>query len=442
MKIKQIKNLLSEDVSYHIETRAERLHPNAAESCVPVISIAGTNGKTTVARMISHIFNKAGKRVGMTTTAGVWVGGECVATGDANQTDSARAVINDPSVEIAVLETSRGGIVKSGFGYDWSDVAIITNVQTDHVGQDGIETIEDVLDIESLVAERVKAGGTLVLNADDELLARLAAEPHVRKVSRQIVYFSLRPNHILLRRHVSAGGTVYTVKNGWIVELSPEGESHLGRVEEIPATLNGQANFNVANVLAAIAACRAQNVPSEEIMAALGEFRSEEHNEGRFNLYSVNDGYVLVDYAQDSEAVKAICLTAAKWHNGERRVIGIVAASGDRDNKFIEEVGRIAANGFHRVIVREDANLRGRRRGEVAEILYRSVKEEAPEIDCRIILDESEALKRQISVMREGDVVVCFYENFDAMKEILAKWDAQPASEVEKTVARISLARA
>ncbi|HEX8267386.1 MAG TPA: cyanophycin synthetase [Pyrinomonadaceae bacterium] len=424
------------------EAIVEGLFPHNAESRIPIISITGTNGKTTVTRMILHVFSSAGKRVGMTATSGIYVGGDCIAEGDMTGPNSARTVLNDPAVEVAVLETARGGIVKRGLGYDWSDVAIITNIQADHIGQDGIESVEDILDIKSLVAERVKKGGTLVLNADDQLLARFADDARVNKVPKQIVYFSLKPNHVLLRRHVSSGGTAYTVKNGWIVELSPEGEFHLGHVSEIPATFNGQADFNVANVLASIAACRAQNVPSQQIMAALGEFRTVRDNEGRFNLFHVNDGYVLIDYAHNPEAVKAVCRMAAKWHDGERRVTGIVTAPGNRDDELIAELGRVAARGFHRVIVREDADLRGRRTGEVAEILYNAVKAEAPEIDCRIVLDESDALKRQISVMREGDIIVCFYENFEAMREILAKWDAQPASGVEKTVARFSLARA
>lgn len=442
MKIKQNKNLSSLDVYNPVETRVEEFLPNAAESRIPIISIAGTNGKTTVARMISHVFSKAGKRVGTATTADTRMDDECIATGDAIKPDSARAVLSDSTIEVAVLETACGEIANCGLGYDWSDAAVITNVQADYTGQGGIETVEDVICINSLVAERMKAGGTLILNADDEFLARLANEPRITKVSTQIVYFSLRPNHILLRRHVSAGGTAYTVKNGSIVELAPEGALRLGRVAEIPATLNGQADFNVANALAAIAACRAQNVPSWQIMAALGEFRSEEHNEGRSNFYNVNDGYVLIDYGRNPEAVKAICRLAAKWHNGERRVTGIVAVAGNTNNELIGQVGRIAAAGFHRVIVRENADLRGRRRGEVAEILYNAIKREAPEIDCRIILDESEALKREISVMREGDVVVCFYENFGSMKEILAKWDAQPAREVAESAARFSFARA
>lgn len=415
---------------------------NKAKSSIPIVSITGTNGKTTVARLISHVFSGAGKRVGMTTSAGIWIGGECVAEGDATGREAACRVLNDPCVEIAVLETACGEITKSGLGYDWSDVAIITNIQNDHIGQNGIETVEDVFEIKSLVAERVREGGTLVLNADDALLARLGEEARTHQLPKQIVYFSLQPNHILLRRHVSAGGTAYAVKNGWIVELSPEGEFHLGHVSEIPLTFNGQADFNIANVLASIAACRAQNVPSQQIMAALGEFHAARHNEGRFNLYHVNDGYVLIDYARNPDAVKAVCRMAAKWDDGERRVTGIVTAHADIADELIAEVGRAAASDLHRLIIRENADLQGRRSGEIAEILYRAVKAEAPEIDCRIILDEAEALKRQISVMREGDVVVCFYENFETMREILAKWDATPAAEVEKTAARFTLARA
>ena len=351
------------------ETIVEELYPKNAESRIPIVAITGTNGKTTVTRMISHVFSRNGKQVGTTTTSGIYIGGDLIAEGDMTGPNSARAVLNDSAVEVAVLETARGGILNRGLGYDWSDVAVITNIQTDHIGQDGIESVEDILNIKSLVAERVRAGGTLVLNADDEPLSRLAVEPRVNKIQKQIVYFSLKPSHVLLKRHVLAGGTAYTVKNGWIVELAPEGEFHLGEIGEIPATLNGQADFNVADALAAIAACRAQNIPSQQIIAALCDFNNEEHNEGRFNLYQVNDGYVLIDYAHNPEAVKAVCRMVQKWRGGERRVTGIITVPGNRDNELIEEVGRLAARGFHRVIVREDADLHGRRSGEVAGIL-------------------------------------------------------------------------
>lgn len=411
----------------------EMLYPADSESRIPIISVTGTNGKTTVTRMIAHVFSHAGTRVGMTTTSGIWIGGECVAKGDTTGPKSARVVLSDPTVEVAVLETARGGIVKKGLGYDWSDIAVLTNIQEDHIGQDGIESIEDILHIKSLIAERVRAGGTIVLNADDELLARLAEDERIREIERNIVYFSLRANHILLRRHVMAGGTAFTIRNNRIVEMTRQGEKQLARVEQIPATMNGLAEFNIANSLAAIAACRAQGVSAEQIIAALGEFKNAEHNHGRLNLFNVNGGYVLIDYAHNPEAIDSICRMAANWHDG-RRVSGIITVPGDRANSLVEDVGRVAARGFHRVVIREDADLRGRRKGEIAQILYETVKAEVPDRDCRVILDESEALRREISIMREGDVVVCFYENFELVQSILQRCEAEPVNDIESVV--------
>src|SRR5947209_1743057 len=164
--------------------------------------------------MVAHASATAtGKTVGTTTTEGVWIGEELVARGDMTGPWSAGVVLADQSVDIAVLETARGGIVRSGLGYDWSDVGVITNIQADHIGQDGIETIEDILDIKSLVAERVREGGTLVLNADDPLTAGVPELPRVRRIARKVVYFSLIPDSVVIRRHVAKGGTAY-VANG------------------------------------------------------------------------------------------------------------------------------------------------------------------------------------------------------------------------------------
>lgn len=454
MKIEQIKSSTGANVNADSqpsddilrdcgETTAESVSPENSESRIPIISVTGTNGKTTVTRMIRHVLANSGKRVEMKTCEGIWIGEDCIADGKTTETKSAGAVLCDPSVEVAVLETSCGEIVRGESGYESSNVAVLTNIGAEHIGQDGIESVEDVLKIKSLVAERVKAGGTLILNADDAFLARLAGDERVRQVPKQIVYFSLKPNHILLRRHISGGGTAYTVKNGWIVELAPEGEFYFAHIGKFPAAFGGQADFNVANLLAAIAACRARNVPSQQIIGTLSEFRREWHNIGRFNLFHVNDGYVLIDRARNPEAVKAVCRITAKWHDDERRVTGIIAAPGDRDDEFIKALGYEAARGFDRVVVHENADLRARRQsGEVAEILFQAIKEEAPGVDCRIVSNEAEALKRQISVMRKGDIVVCFYENFNSIKEILNKWDAQPADNVGKTVARFTLARA
>lgn len=407
--------------------------PHKAKSRIPLISVTGTNGKTTVTRLISHIFKEAGNRVGMTTTDGVWVNNKCVATGDTTGPKSAKVVLSDPTVEVAVFETAREGIARRGLGYDWSDVGVITNIQPDHFGQDGIENTNDILSIKSLVAERVRIGGTLVLNADDELLVRLANEPRFQNLQRNIVYFSLKPNHITVKRHTLTGGTAYTLRNGWLVEATKTGETQIIEIKEIPVALGGFAEFNVANALAAVAACRSQNLAVKQIADALRKFQAEQHNHGRANLYEVDGGYVFLDYGHNPEAFKSICKMAAKWDDGERRITGIIAVPGDRANSLVMQAGRVAARGFHRLVIREDADLRGRERGEVAQILAYAAKDEVPDCDCQIILDEAEALKREITRLQRGDILVCFYENFDLVRGILTRCEARPATLINET---------
>jgi len=234
------------------------LYPDNAPARVPLISITGTNGKTTVTRMIGHaVAETTGAVVGMTTTDGIYINGERIVEGDTTGPHSARTILSDPVVEVAVLETARGGISRRGLGYDWSDIAVMTNIRPDHIGQDGIEDIEDLLYIKSLVAERVREGGTLILNADDEHLARLMESPRVKRVPKRVVYFSLHDNHLLIKRHLHAGGAAYFIRDGWMMEAVGEVERVMVRVAEIPATMDGRAEFNVATALASAAALRA-----------------------------------------------------------------------------------------------------------------------------------------------------------------------------------------
>lgn len=414
----------------------EMLYPHGQDGRIPVVSITGTNGKTTVTRLIAHAFAEAGNCVGMTTTDGIWIGGECISKGDTTGPKSARAVLSDPTVDVAVLETARGGIVRGGLAYDWSDVSVITNIQSDHFGQDGIENVDDILYIKSLLAERVREGGTLVLNADDELLARLANQPSITRVNKNIVYFSLKPSHITIKRHIMSGGTAYTVRNGWIVETTWMRETPMIQVSDIPIALGGFAEFNIANVLAATAACRAQGLEVEQIAAAFGSFQAEQHNHGRANLFEFEGAYIFLDYGHNPEAFKSVCRMAAHWNDGERRVNGVIGVPGDRCNDLIEQAGRIAAQGFHRITVKEDADLRGRAKGEVAQLLYQSVKEETPEIDCQIILDEAEALRREITRLQPGDILVCFFEKFDRVRGILDICEAVPTKQIEEVPIR------
>jgi cyanophycin synthetase len=407
----------------------EMLFPRG-DGRVPVISVTGTNGKTTVTRMAGHVLASTGLTVGMTTTDGIWVGGRQVARGDTTGPHSARMVLSDPTVQAAVLETARGGITRRGLGYDWSDVGLLTNIQPDHFGQDGIETLEDLVYIKSLVAERVRDGGTLVLNADDELLARLADEPRVRADLKRVVYFSLRADHVLIRKHLDSGGTAFFVRDGRVFEAAGGEHREVLTLSEVPVTLGGTAEFQVANVLACVAVCRALNVTREAIAAALATFRAASDNPGRANIFRLPaGGHVLLDYGHNPAALASICHTAARWRKG--RATGIVGFPGDRSDELIEEAARIAARGFGRLVVKEDKDLRGRRPGEVAEIIKRVVNDEAPWLDCSVVLCEEDALRRELKRLGPEEIVVMFYDQREPLARVLAEFGAAPVEAIE-----------
>ncbi|HEV7889979.1 MAG TPA: cyanophycin synthetase [Pyrinomonadaceae bacterium] len=403
----------------------------AGDGRVPVVSVTGTNGKTSVTRMTGHVLASEGLCVGVTTTDGIWVGGRQIAKGDTTGPHSARTVLSDPTVEAAVLETARGGIVRRGLGYDWSDVGVLTNIQEDHFGQDGIETLEDLVYIKSLVAERVREGGTLVLNADDEILSRLAEEPRLRAGEKRVVYFSMRgADHVVVRKHLDAGGTAFFARDGWVVEATGHEQTRVLRLADVPVTLNGTAGFQSANVLACVAACRARGVAPERIAASLATFQSAADNPGRTNLLrTAAGGYLILDYGHNPEAFAAVCRTASRWRG--RRVTGIVGVPGDRSDELIERAGRIAARGFERIVIKEDEDTRGRRRGEVAEILRRAVGNETPWRECSVALSEPEALREELHRQQPGDVLVLFYDKTEPLRPVLEEFGAEPVAAIE-----------
>jgi len=416
----------------------DMLYPQGEDGRIPILSITGTNGKTTVTRMIGHVLQEMNWSVGMTTTDGIHIGGEIVSRGDTTGPHSARVVLSDSTVEVAVLETARGGITRRGLGYDWSDISVITNIREDHIGQDGIRDIEDLVHIKSLIAERVREGGTLILNADDEQCVRLIENERVRRVNKQFVYFSLNDNHLLIRKYLDIGGAAFFVRDGWIIEATGKDEYPVVEVSTIPVTMGGTAHFQVANALATIAACRAYGVTREHCADALRRFRNDEHNPGRANLYQVGVGYVLVDYGHNTDAFEAVARMAAQWSG--RRVTAILGVPGDRDDRLIEDAGRIAAKGFHRIIIKEDRDLRGRQKGEVAGLLCRTINEAAPERECLTVLDEVAAFSQQLTEMKHGDVTVIFYDQLEPVREVLAQHGAVPAIGIGEFAPQLSMA--
>ncbi|MGN6793626.1 MAG: Mur ligase family protein, partial [Streptosporangiaceae bacterium] len=295
------------------EAIVDRLYPPGAVSRIPIVSVTGTNGKTTTVRMIAHVLRQAGLRTGMSCTDGVFIGGRCVLEADASGPRSAEMVLDDTTVEVAVLETARGGILRRGLGYDEADVAVITNISADHLGEEGIDDLEELIGVKSLVAEKVRRGGSVVLNAADHATAAIAERPAVRQNEPVLRYFSVTPGNALIERHKRSGGICYEASGGQLIETAGGLQRLIMNIAELPGAFDGRAQHVVANALAAIAACRAAGVTVKDIREALTTFTPGAVNPGRGNVYAVSAGPaasiaagpVLVDYGHNAAALHA-----------------------------------------------------------------------------------------------------------------------------------------
>lgn len=392
----------------------------------PLVAVTGSNGKTTTVRMIAGILAQQGLKVGMTCTDGIYIGENCIKKGDCSGPESARTVLLDPSVQAAVLEIARGGLIRGGLAYEKADVGIITNITGDHLGQDGVHTLEDLVFVKSLVAEQVKPEGYAVLNADDP------ASVEVRKrLKGNVIFFSLEEDNLVLRKHLGEGGRGVYVKDGFIVLHSERETVPLMKVADIPATVGGKAKHNVQNALAAVAAGWALEVPPDTIKKALMAFKCDEsNNPGRLNVIDGGQVRIILDYGHNPAALEAVIATAKAMNPA--RMIGVIASPGDRMDEAIVMLGQVAGRGFQRLIIKEDEDLRGRKRGEVASLLLEGAMKAGLKKDqIDVILKEDEAIAFAIENASEGDLVVIFYENYEsalkAIKEALKGRAESPA---------------
>lgn len=394
------------------------LFPPGQDGRIPIVSITGTNGKTTTTRMIGHILSLVGYQVGMTTTDGVYLDNQCIFPGDMSGPQGARMVLENPTTEIAVLETARGGIVRAGLGYDWSDVAVLTNISDDHLGQDGLEDIDDLIYVKSLVLETVKKQGYVVLNGEDPYLDEfLKYVPSEVK----IIYFALRSNNLVIKKHLEKGQQAVYLKNNLVILASGKEEKILGNIRELPSTFQGKALYNVQNALAAIGSLIALGVPVEKIVPGLKNFNcNEEQNPGRSNLWEMGDFQVLLDYGHNPAGYRSVGHLIREMR--PNRAVGIIGVPGDRQDKLILEVGQIAANIFQQLIIKEDKDLRGRKPLEVAQLLYQGALGVGmgPE-KIKVTASEEKALELALEQAKPGDLIVIFYEKFKPLQEILKK---------------------
>ncbi len=388
----------------------DMLFPQGIPARIPVAAITGTNGKTTTSRMVAHILKMAGKRVGLTTTDGIYIDGERVLKGDMTGPWSARVVLMDPTVEAAVLETARGGVLREGLGWDRCDVGCVLNVSADHLGLAGIETIEDLAYVKQLVVEVVRDGGTSVLNADDPLVARM-----VDKAEGKIMYFSRSPSNELVRAHVKKGGRAAVIEQGVNGEMLTiyDGDRHIPVTwtHLIPATLEGRARFNVDNALAAAAVAFSMGVSLDQIRQGLRTFTTSFFQApGRCNVFDEHAFRVIVDYGHNPAAMER--MTELVKSLRKKRAIGVLQAAGDRRDVDIRTIGRIAGGTFDLIVTKEDDSRRGRPVGEVARLLAEGAKEGGiHEKDVIILPNEPDAVQCALGLAKPDDLVVIFADD-------------------------------
>ncbi|MEN9870473.1 MAG: hypothetical protein RLZZ171_1461 [Cyanobacteriota bacterium] len=390
----------------------EMLFPEETPSRIPIVAITGTNGKTTTTRLTAHIYRQTDKVVGFTATDGIYIQEYLVEQGDNTGPYSAGAILKDPTVEVAVLETARGGILRSGLAFDSCDVGVVLNVAADHLGLGGIDTIEQMAKVKAVVAETVKADGYAILNADDPLVAAMA-----EKLNCNVAYFSMNPENPIIIEHSRRNGLAAVYEHGYLSILEGKWTLRIEKAINIPMTMGGKAPFMIANALASCLATFAQGVDIELIRQGVRTFQmSAEQTPGRMNLFEIEDYQVLIDYAHNPHGFKAVGDFVRNWQGSK---IGVVGGPGDRRNEDLILLGNIAAEIFDQIIIKEDQDFRGRESGEVADLIQKGVYQISPDKTHEIILNEIEAINTALNQAPKDSLVVIFPEKVDLAIDLI-----------------------
>lgn len=419
----------------------ETLFPRGARSRIPVIAITGTNGKSTTVRMVAHMMRMQGLNVGYTNTSGVYRNGELIRVADASGPQSARQVLADPSVDVAVLETARGGIVREGLGFDRCEIGVVLNISEDHMGLGGVHDLRDMAAVKSVVVESVARRGYSVLNADDRHTLAMA-----KHAGGQVIWFTLGGEDEMsgqLLKHIAGGGTVLGLdkRDGRDALVIRKGETvtTIAEAAEIPATFAGGARFNVANALAAAAIGVARGLSTYAIREALISFQTDyASNPGRMNVHEGHGFRVIVDYAHNSAALAALGEVIASMRPSHGRVIGVVSMPGDRRDEDLSAMGGLAADIFDQIIFRERPDGRGRPPGDVLRLLKQgALAAGCPESRITTLLGEPEAVNHALEIARRGDLVVLLPTMVEGVWNQMVGWKPQPAYDRDVTGATL-----
>lgn len=377
----------------------DMLYPPGKPSRIPIIAVTGTNGKTTTTRLLAHIVKNNGFKVGFTTSDGIYIQNHLMEKGDTTGPISAEYILKDPTVEFAVLETARGGILRSGMGFSRCDIGIITNIQEDHLGLNDIHDLKDLARVKSTVVESVKKDGWAVLNGDDPQCVEVG-----NKLKCNVAYFSMDEDQPFIKKLSKEGKIVAVYENGFITVKKGEWKIRVERVSHIPLTLNGKAKFMIANVLAATLASYLWGFKTEDISLSLQTFiPGVAQTPGRMNIFEFKKFKVLIDFAHNPAGYLGVEDYLSTVEANKK--IGIIAGVGDRRDEDIRECAKIAGRMFNHIIIRQEKHLRGRDEQELVNLILEGIALSGNEVTYEIITKEVDAIKHAINSAEEGTFI-------------------------------------
>ncbi len=417
----------SEGIARNVaEPVIDMLFPNKENNgLIPIIAITGTNGKTTTSRLVAHIAKTAGYKVGYTTSDGVYIQNQMMMKGDCTGPASAHFVLKDPTVDFAVLESARGGILRSGLAYRNCDIAIVTNVAADHMGLGGIDSLEQMARVKSIVPETVYKHGFAILNADDDLVYGMRDN-----LKCNIALFSMDENNPRIIAHCKKGGYASVFENGYVTIMKGTWKIRVEKVSNIPITYGGKALHNVMNTLPAILSTYLyRNIKITDIKLALETFiPSPTQTPGRLNLFQFKHFKFLADFAHNPAGLQLLCDFVSKLDGTPK--VGIISGTGDRRDEDIRELGVISAKHFDEIIIRQDKHLRGRTAENIVDLLVEGINSvKGKEIPLTIILNEKDAIMHAYNTAKPGSLITIMCdvvaEALDLIKLLKEKEDTE-----------------
>jgi cyanophycin synthetase len=407
----------------------DMLFPRGHNGRIPIIAITGTNGKTTTSRLTTHICKTAGYKVGFTTSDGVYIQHQMMMKGDCTGPKSAEFVLKDPTVDFAVLECARGGILKNGLAFQKCDIAIVTNISADHIGLGGIDTIEQMAKVKAVLPETVKRNGYSILNADDDLVFAMK-----KNLDCRIALFSMDENNKRIKQHCSRGGIAAVFENDYVTIMKGTWKIRVEKVTDIPITFGGKAIHNIMNTLPSILACYLSDMGLEDIKLGLQTFiPSPVQTPGRLNLFEFKHFKFLVDFAHNPAGLTLLCDFVNKLDSTYK--VGIISGTGDRRDDDIREIGRISARNFDEIIIRQDKNMRGRTADEIVNLLVEGIHEEkGQDIPLTIIHKEKEAIMYAYKHVKPGALITIMCDVVPDALDFIKKLKEDEEKEIDTVV--------